>query len=145
MTELIKKHYRTTKFKSFVRQLHLYRFFRLKNKQEICFRNFYFHRGEIENLTKVKRKKCLNITVKDLKNKKMELENDKYKLQLERLERRNLELQQKNKRVIDELKLQHELLCERIKMEKLKNQWYKRNLVEALNAGLKVIKQVELC
>ena len=75
----------------------------------------------------------------------MELENDKYKLQLERLERRNLELQQKNKRVIDELKLQHELLCERIKMEKLKNQWYKRNLVEALNAGLKVIKQVELC
>ena len=143
MIELIEKHFRTTKFKSFIRQLHLYRFFRLKNRPSICFRHFYFLRDDTSNFHKIRRKLNPQALSKASKNRKIEQENERYQQRLSRLEQSYLEVKRKNSQIINKLQRQYELLSGRVEMEESKNQWYRRALTGACDLGLNWSKLVE--
>ena len=122
-----------TKCKSFVRQLHLYHFFKLKNKMKTSYRHFYFIRDKPENLSKIKRKLNGISKLKENKQEKLILENEKLRCKI-RIFENDYQLQlEKDTQFIDFLVQKIELLKQKMDIEVSKNKWYQKTFLEFMN------------
>ena len=122
-----------TKVKSFIRQLHLYHFFKLKNKEHTAYRHFYFHRSRPENLGKVKRKFNGIAKLKENKQEKLLLENEKLRSKIRIFENDYKTQLENDREYIGYLLNKIEALKKKAMIEEMKHSWYKKTFLELMN------------